>query len=61
MTRGSAGTGHGIYGGTAPVTVGSHTIDPISGKRGTVEQIVGPHEVVIRLEDGTLARGEVPH
>jgi hypothetical protein len=61
MTRSSAGLGYGIYGGTSPVTIGVHVIDPLSGKRGTVEQIVGPHEVVVRLEDGTLARGEIPH
>jgi hypothetical protein len=57
----TAGEGHGVYGGTALVTVGSHVLDARSGVQGTVEQIVGPHHVFIRLPDGTLARAEVPH
>jgi hypothetical protein len=61
MTSSSAGIGQGIYGGMAPVTVGSHIIDPLSGKRGTVQQIVGPYKLIVRLEDGTLSRAEVPH
>jgi len=61
MTSSSAGVGHGIYRGMAPVTVGSHIIDPLSGKRGTVEQIVGPYKLIVRLEDGTLSAAEVPH
>lgn len=60
MTSRSAGTGHGIYGGMAPVTVGSHILDPVSGKRGIVEEIVGPYKVIVRLEDGTRSPAEVP-
>lgn len=56
----AGGIGHGIYGGTAPITVGSHVIDPVTGKRGTVEQIIAPEKLVVRLEDGTLAQGEAP-
>jgi len=61
MTASTAGgTGRGIYGGTAPITIGSHVIDPITGKRGTVEQIIAPQKLVVRLEDGTLAQAEAP-
>jgi hypothetical protein len=54
----AGGIGQGIYGGTAPITVGSHVIDPITGKRGTLEHIIAPQKLVVRLEDGTLAQGE---
>ncbi len=61
MTASTArGTGRGIYGGSAPITIGSHVIDPITGKRGTVEQIIAPQKLVVRLEDGTLAQAEAP-
>ncbi len=61
MTTSSvAGTGHGIHGGTAPITIGSHVIDPVTGKRGTVEQIIAPQKLVVRLEDGTLAQAQAP-
>jgi hypothetical protein len=56
----AGGIGHGIYEGTAPITIGSHVIEPITGKRGTVEQIIAPQKLVIRLEDGTLAQAEAP-
>ena len=46
---------------TTTVTVGSHVLDMRSGVQGTVERIVGPHHVLIRLPDGTLRRAEVPH
>jgi hypothetical protein len=61
MTASTAGgTGCGIYGGTALITIGSHVIDPITGKRGMVEQVIAPQKLVVRLEDGTLAQAEAP-
>jgi hypothetical protein len=34
--------------------------DPITGKRDTAEQIIAPQNLLIWLEDGTLAQAEAP-
>jgi TIR domain len=44
----------GIIGGTTPVFIGAHVIDPGTGLRGQVEQVLGPQSALVRLEDGRL-------
>lgn len=34
----NGGIGYGIYGGSAPITIGSHVIDPVTGKRGQEDE-----------------------
>ncbi len=44
----------GISGGTTPVFIGAHVIDPGTGLCGRVEQVLGPQSALVRLEDGRL-------
>ena len=44
----------GISGGTTPVFIGAHVIDPGTGLGGRVEQVLGPQSALVRLEDGRL-------
>jgi hypothetical protein len=46
----------GISGGTTSLFIGAHVIDPGTGLRGQVEQVLGPQSALVRLEDGTIAR-----
>lgn len=43
-------------GGLESLFVGAHVIDQKTGRRGQVEQVLGPQSAVVRLEDGTQAR-----
>ncbi|MGE5700887.1 MAG: toll/interleukin-1 receptor domain-containing protein [Arthrospira platensis] len=38
------------------IFVGAHVLDPTTGQRGRVEEVLGTHSAVVRLEDGTLRR-----
>lgn len=46
----------GILGGDTEIFVGAHVIDPTTGKRGQVEQVLSPTSALVRLEDGSQVR-----
>lgn len=39
----------GIFGGTTSLFIGAHVIDPGTGLRGQVEQVLGPRSALVRL------------
>lgn len=45
-----------VSGDTTSLFIGAHVIDPGTGLRGQVEQLLGPESALVRLEDGSLAR-----